>query len=171
MATRRMFSKELFNEDGFLTLSHGAIIAYVYLNLNADDDGFVTNPIMIMRSTGTTEKDIKELIDKGYLIDFGNGVLLIQHWKVHNYLRQDRYHETIHISEKLQIYEDDDKVYKLRISGIPMVDAEKKSTIKNNIVKNSIDKTNSDNLSCRLSTNGIPMVDHTEIIQEFDGDF
>lgn len=181
MATRRMFSRDLFNEDGFLTLSHGAIVAYVYLSLNADDDGFVTSPVMITRSTGTTEKDIEELIGKGYLIDFGNGILLIRHWRVHNYLRSDRYHETIHLFEKSKIYEDESKVYQLRISGIPLVDAEKISIDKRSIDEYSLDedkseqystdKDNTDDTSCRLSTNGIPMVDRAGNIREFDGDF
>ena len=69
----------------------------------------------------------------------------------------------------------------MRVSGIPTVDAEKISTNKRSIDEYSLDedrseqystgKDNTDYTSCRLSTNGIPMVDHAENIREFDGNF
>lgn len=44
MATRRMFSKEVMDSDTFIDMTTNAKLLYVYLNLNADDEGFISNP-------------------------------------------------------------------------------------------------------------------------------
>ncbi|MCD0151418.1 DNA replication protein, partial [Streptococcus agalactiae] len=63
MATRRMISKEVIMTDNFLDLPPTTKVLYFFLNLEADDDGFVGNPKTVMRLTGATKEDMKLLIE------------------------------------------------------------------------------------------------------------
>ncbi len=48
MANKRMFSNQIINSDVFLDMNMSAQALYFHLNMNADDDGFVS-PRKIMR--------------------------------------------------------------------------------------------------------------------------
>jgi hypothetical protein len=76
---------------------------YFHLAMRADDDGFLGNPKRIRKDIGAAEDDLKLLIAKGYILPFESGVIVITHWRIHNYLRQDRYKPTIHTEEKEQL--------------------------------------------------------------------
>ena len=91
MAVRRMISINIVNSDVFLSLPKGAQALYCHLLLRADDDGFVNNPRMIMRLVRSTERDLTQLLDEGFLIPFENGVVAITHWRIHNLIRKNRY--------------------------------------------------------------------------------
>lgn len=69
--------------------------------LDADDDGFVNAPKSIMRIVGAKEDDMKLLIAKQFVIGFGSGVIVIKHWKIHNYIQSDRYKPSIQPERKL----------------------------------------------------------------------
>lgn len=103
MAQRRMFSLAVVDTDRFLSLPVGAQCLYFHLGMRADDDGFVNNPKKIQRSIGATVDDLKLLVAKGFIIPFESGVVVITHWKQHNYIQKDRYHPTRHFLEKSQI--------------------------------------------------------------------
>lgn len=103
MATRRMISKEIVMTDDFLELPPTSKVLYFFLNLEADDDGFVGNPKTIMRLTGTTKEDMKLLIDNDYIILFETGVIVITDWTEHNSIRKDRKKDTRFIKEKQQL--------------------------------------------------------------------
>ena len=60
MAEKRMFARSIVSSDAFITMSPTAQCLYFQLNLSADDDGVVNNPISIMRTVGATEKDFEE---------------------------------------------------------------------------------------------------------------
>lgn len=94
MAERRMFAKSITNSDAFLDLPATAQNLYFHLNMNADDDGFVNKPKSIMRMIGSHEGDMKALIEKSFVILFDSGVIVIKHWRMNNYLRNDRHHST-----------------------------------------------------------------------------
>jgi len=100
MAERRMFAKTIIGSDAFLEMPHSTQNLYFQLSMNADDDGFVANPKTIMRSIGAKDDDIKVLLAKQFVIAFESGIVVIRHWKVHNYLRSDRYKETMHLTER-----------------------------------------------------------------------
>ena len=53
--------------------------------------------------TGKKEDDLKILIAKSFVIPFDSGVLVIKDWRINNYLRSDRYNETIYFEEKAQL--------------------------------------------------------------------
>ena len=99
MANKRMFSREILEHDNFTELSHSAIVLYFYLNLAADNEGFVNSKRHVMRLCGCTEKDLQELIAGNWVILFDTGVLVITHWRIHNTLKNDRCN-SIYIREK-----------------------------------------------------------------------
>ncbi|CAK1245216.1 DNA replication protein DnaD (DnaD) [Fructobacillus fructosus] len=103
MAQRRMFSKKVTDTDVFLDMPLSAQALYFHLNMHADDDGFISNARTIQRMVGSSEDDIKLLIAKKFILPFENGVQVIIHWRVHNYIQGDRYHETDYINEKAQL--------------------------------------------------------------------
>lgn len=111
MAERRMFAKTIVTSDEFLDMSATARCLYFTLAMFADDDGFVNNPKSIMRQTGSSNDDMDELISKKYILRFNDGIIVIKHWRIHNYLRNDRYVETKYVDLKKTLYLDENKAY------------------------------------------------------------
>ena len=100
MAERRMFSKSVIDSDEFMDMPLSTQALYFHLAIRADDDGFLSNPKKIMRMICASEDDMKILKAKNFIIAFGTGIIVITHWKMHNYIRSDRYKETVHKEEK-----------------------------------------------------------------------
>lgn len=111
MAQRRMFSKKIVETDFFMEMSPTAKLLYFYLNMSADDDGFVGNPKTIKLISGATDDDLKILIAKQFIIPFESGVVVIKDWKIHNYIRKDTYNSTVYKFEKSQLLDDDNGAY------------------------------------------------------------
>ena len=119
MAERRMFAKTIIDSDAFLDMPMSTQALYFHLSMRADDDGFLNNPKKIQRMIGATEDDLKLLIAKNFIIVFDTGVIVIKHWKIHNYIRNDRYKPTVYQEEFKKLDLKDNGSYTL---GIPMVD-------------------------------------------------
>mgnify|MGYP004560709567 CR=1 FL=1 len=120
MAERRMFAKTIIDSDAFLDMPLSTQALYFHLNMRADDDGFINNPKKIQRMIGGSDDDLKLLIAKRFIIPFENGIVVIKHWKIHNYIRNDRYKPTIYQEEKSLLSEKDNKAYTECLpSGIP----------------------------------------------------
>ena len=125
MAERRMFSKSVIDSDAFSDMPLTTQALYFHLGMRADDDGFVNSPKKIQRSIGATADDMKLLIAKGFIIPFDSGVIVITHWKVHNYIRKDRYRPTRHFHEMSQLATDESRedflpsVSEVDSNGIP----------------------------------------------------
>lgn len=123
MATRRMFSKKITDTDLFLDMPMSAQCLYFHLNMSGDDDGFIGNAKTIRRMIGASEDDLKILMAKEFIIPFESGVVVIKDWKVHNYIRKDRYSETVYKSEKRQLTTNENDQYEVGSPvGLPMVD-------------------------------------------------
>lgn len=135
MAERRMFAKTIVLSDEFLDMPLTARCLYFTLGMLADDDGFVNAPKSIMRQCGASLDDMKLLISKKFVLDFESGVIVIKHWRINNYLRNDRYTETKYVEEKSQLEITENGSYSFGIPsiGIPSID-------KDRIGKDSIDK-------------------------------
>lgn len=103
VANRRMFSRDVVMTDDFLDLPPTTKALYFFLNLEADDDGFVGNPKTIMRLVGTTKEDMKLLIEGNYVLLFNSGVVVITDWTEHNSIRKDRKKATRFVEEMQQI--------------------------------------------------------------------
>ena len=100
MAERRMFAKTIIDSDAFLEMPLSAQALYFHLSMRADDDGFLNNPKKIQRIINASDDDYKLLIAKNFIITFDSGVIVIKHWRIHNYIRKDRYKETVYLEEK-----------------------------------------------------------------------
>lgn len=116
MAERRMFAKTIIDSDAFLDMPLSTQCLYFHLSMRADDDGFINNPKKIQRMIAASEDDLKLLITKNFIIPFESGIVVIKHWKIHNYIRGDRYKETVYQEEKSLLIEKDNKAY---TTGIP----------------------------------------------------
>lgn len=103
MAERRMFAKTIIDSDAFIDMPVTARLLYYDLGMRADDDGFVNSPKKIMRMVGASQDDLAILITKKFIIPFETGVVVIKHWRIHNYIRQDRKHETKYEQEMAQL--------------------------------------------------------------------
>lgn len=112
MAERRMFAKSIIDSDSFLDLPASAQNLYFHLAMRADDDGFVNNPKRIQRMLGACDDDVKLLFVKQFLIPFDSGIVVIKHWRIHNYIQKDRYKPTACAEEKSRIVLCEDSTYR-----------------------------------------------------------
>lgn len=106
MAERRMFHGAVVGSDAFLDLPVGAQALYFHIGMSADDDGFVNGPRQIARKLRRPPKELKLLVDNGFLLDF-DGVMVVKHWRMANTLQNDRIKPLRYpdIAEKLYIKE------------------------------------------------------------------
>jgi hypothetical protein len=116
MAERRMFAKTIIDSDAFLDMPLSTQSLYFHLSMRADDDGFINNSKKIQRMIGASDDDLKILMMKNFIIPFESGVVVIKHWRIHNYIRNDRYKETVYQEEKNQLTLKENNAYTL---GIP----------------------------------------------------
>ena len=103
MAERRMFAKAIIDSDAFIDMPVSARLLYYDLAMRADDDGFVNSPKKIMRMIGATVDDMNILLMRKFVIAFDSGVVVIKHWRIHNYIQSDRYKPTKYSEEKAQL--------------------------------------------------------------------
>ena len=108
-----MFSNRVIDTDEFLEMPATAQMLYFHLSMNADDDGFVGKPKTIMRMCRASQDDLTVLLGKQFVISFDTGVIVIRHWKIHNYIRKDMYHPTIYEKEKEMLSLDKSDAYSL----------------------------------------------------------
>lgn len=116
MADRRMFAKTIIDSDAFLDMPLSAQALYFHLSMRADDDGFINNPKKIQRMIGSSDDDFKILVAKSFVLLFESGVIVIKHWRINNYIRNDRYKETVYTEEKSFLTVKDNGSYTL---GVP----------------------------------------------------
>ncbi|MGN0600150.1 MAG: replisome organizer [Oscillospiraceae bacterium] len=139
MAEKRMFAKSIIDSDMFLDMPLSTQALYFHLSMRADDDGFINNPKKIQRMICAADEDLRMLISKQYVIPFESGIVVIKHWKIHNYIQGDRYKATIHKQELEQLDVDENKAYTLCIQNVSNMDTQI-SIDKIRLDKVSIDK-------------------------------
>lgn len=111
MAARRMFAISIIDSDLFLRTPKDAQLLYFHLAMRADDDGFVNNPFKIQKMVDASDEDMNELIERQFILPFDSGIVVIRHWKIHNYIQSDRYKETMCKAEKRELTLDENKAY------------------------------------------------------------
>ena len=124
MAERRMFAKTIVTSDAFLDMPLSARCLYFTLGMFADDDGFVNNPKSIMRQVGACTDDLNLLLLKRFILSFDSGIIVIKHWRIHNYIQKDRYKETKYIEEKSTLMLDEKGAYTECIQGVSIADTQ-----------------------------------------------
>lgn len=95
-----MFAKTIIDSDSFLDMPLSTQALYFHLSMRGDDEGFVNNPKKLARMLGSGDDELKVLIAKKFIILFDSGVIVIKHWKMHNYIRGDRIKETNYSEER-----------------------------------------------------------------------
>ena len=146
MAERRMFAKSIVLSDAFLDMPLSARCLYFTLGMLADDDGFVSSPKAIMRQCGASVDDMNVLLSKRYVLSFESGVIVIKHWRINNYLREDRHKDTTYIEELKTLAIDERGAYtEVSKFGIPSANQVSTNGIpsigKDSIGKDSIKKS------------------------------
>lgn len=108
-----MFSMQIIDSDAFLDMPLSTQALYFHLAMRADDDGFVNNPKKIQRVIGASDDDCKLLIAKRFILTFDSGVIVIKHWRIHNYIQKDRYKETVYQDEMAMLTIKENRSYSL----------------------------------------------------------
>ena len=114
MAKRRMFSPDVLKTDRFYRLPHEAQCLYVYLCLDADDDGFLADAEGVTLSARCGTESFRTLLEAGYLLAFPDEVYVIKHWPMMNRIQRDRYTPTIYLKYLAQLQTDPAEGYVLR---------------------------------------------------------
>ena len=153
MAERRMFAKTIIDSDAFLEMPLSTQSLYFHLSMRADDDGFVNNPKRIQKMIGASDDDLKLLIAKSFILIFESGVIVIKHWRINNYIRNDRYHETVYQEEKALLNIKNNDAYTLGIPSVNQLVDQRDTEV--SIGKDSIDKFNKEK-DKRESRNFVP---------------
>lgn len=108
-----MFAKTIIDSDAFLDMPLSTQALYFHLSMRADDDGFINNPKKIQRMIGCADDDLKMLVAKRFIIPFESGIVVIKHWKIHNYIRGDRKKATAYPEEMALLTEKENGAYSL----------------------------------------------------------
>lgn len=145
MANKRMLARSVTDDDRFSSMSSSAQALYLHLSMCADDDGFCNQVSICMFRAHASVSDLETLLERRYLYQFDNGVIVIKHWRMANALRKDRYTPTNFQKELAMLTLDDIGNYHLQ--GGCQVVAERLpdgcqvvATDKNRLDKSRVDK-------------------------------
>lgn len=160
MAERRMFAKTIIDSDAFLEMPATSQLLYFHLCMRADDEGFINKPKSIMRLVACRDDDLRILYARKFIIPFESGIVVIKHWKIHNYIRGDRLQVTKYLEEKAQLEITDNQSYTLCQPNVSQMSAKcqpdvSQLTVKchtqDRLGKDSIDKDNNIYASCEAT--------------------
>lgn len=124
MAERRMFAKTIIDSDAFIDMPLSTQALYFHLSMRADDDGFINNPKKIIRMIGASEDDFRLLQAKNFVMPFDSGIIVIKHWKIHNYIPKDRYKPTVYAEERALLDTKDNGAYTFCIQDVDSLDTQ-----------------------------------------------
>lgn len=172
MAERRMFSKTIIDSDAFLDMPLSSQSLYFHLAMRADDEGFINNPKKIQRMIGASDDDFKLIMVKRFILVFDSGVIVIKHWRMHNYIQSDRYKPTIFQDERKQLTMKENKAYTEILPQIDPLDTEciqdvSKLDTQYRLDKLSIDKNNNIS-STSVDSESQKKCNYSEIIALFN---
>lgn len=136
MASRRMFNIGIVSNDKFRTLPAGTQLLYFHLCLSADDEGFVENAISLIQILPVSFEDLKNLIDRGYVIFLEDYLYVIKDWKVHNRITNQKFTGTRHVTYLNKLRVTDNESYSLTL-GKTLYDFEKEKGCLDKIIKSN----------------------------------
>jgi hypothetical protein len=155
MAQRRMFSLKVVDTDAFCEMPTSAQNLYFHIGMRADDEGFYAGVKGLMAKIHASQDDLNVLIARAYLLDRGDGVYVVKHWKMNNYLQLDRIKETEYEEKRVGLYTKKDGSYTLdpnkadnrlgttkgsKAKCIQNVSIDKNSIEESRVVESSIEK-------------------------------
>ncbi len=91
---RIAFNPDLCSTNIFVSMASGSQALYFHSLIIADPDGLVDRETAV-KSANSTDEEMKELIEKGYVIDLGS-VVAIKHWYIHNTRKPNQQADTIY---------------------------------------------------------------------------
>lgn len=100
MAERRMFAKTIIDSDAFTEMPLSTQALYFHLSMRADDEGFLNCAQKIMRMIGAAKNDYDVLLAKRFVLQVNDGICVIKHWRIHNYIQNDRFKPTVYQEER-----------------------------------------------------------------------
>ena len=106
-----MFAKTIIDSDAFLDMPLSTQALYFHLSMRADDEGFINNPKKIQRMVGASDDDLRLLVAKSFIIPFDTGIVVVKHWKIHNYIQNDRFKPTVYEEERALLDVKPNKAY------------------------------------------------------------
>lgn len=177
MAEKRMFSMKIIDSDAFLEMPLSTQALYFHLSMRADDDGFLNNAKKIMRNISATQNDYDLLLMKRFIISFPDGICVIKHWRINNYLRKDRYTETLYSDELAMLDVKENGSYSLKVeSGIPNNNQDDTDLIPDSnhgvpvgsIDKNRVEKSREEKSSNTVSNDTVRSTDVQRIIDAWN---
>ena len=146
-----MFSLDVIDSDAFLEMPNDAQNLYFHLAMRADDDGFVNSPKKIQKIIGASDDAVKILLAKKFILAFESGVIVIKHWRMHNYIQNDRYKETNYKKEKSMLSLDDNRAYTQCIQDVSKLETQDRLELgKDRLVEASIGEDRGDNISAQV---------------------
>lgn len=90
MTIKRMFSLKILGSTEFLSLPPSPQILYIHLCMRADNDGFISNPSVILRMLSIRSSNLELLKKSGLILSFeGSKAVAIKHWHVHNSIKEE----------------------------------------------------------------------------------
>ena len=141
MAQGRMISREILYDDNFLALPSSSRLLYVYLQIDADNEGIVSGKRGSMLAAEASQDDYEKLEANGFVLTI-DGKPVLRHWyKVNRFSNKEmRAHaKTKELSVKAQIYLDDDNVYQVctekRPEHSPGIGGELEGNSRTNVIK------------------------------------
>lgn len=166
MAERRMLAKTIIDSDAFIEMPVSSQLLYFHLSMRADDDGFINNPKSIMRSIGCKDDDMNMLILKKFIIPFEKGIVVIKHWRIHNYIQKDRYIATKYQEERSMLEFDENNAYRMIKNKMDTECIQNVHTLytQDSIGKDSIGKNSIDDKSKRFTPPTLDQV--SEYVEE-----
>ena len=140
MASKRMFSLQVVDTDAFLEMPLSSQALYFHLSMRADDHGFVSNPQKIMRMINATKNDYDILLLKRFIIPFDNGICVIKHWRINNYIQKDRYRPTTYTEQRDLLEVKENGAYTLKKDDVYSLDTACIQNVSNLDTQNRLDK-------------------------------
>lgn len=161
MAEKRMFAKSVVWSGVFLDLPLTAQAVYFHLSMQADDEGFLDNVQPIMRMIGAKRGDLALLIEKGLVLQPSERVFVIAHWRVNNYLRNDRQHATLYTKERDGLILNEKGIYEQKNPCLSGKNDDGIPTVYQRYGQNSIEENSIYNIYSRSDEQKEPVKHHS----------
>lgn len=151
-----MFSKQIVGSDAFLDMPSSSQLLYFHLGMEADDDGFISNPKKISRIINASDDDLKILLSKKFLLVFESGVVVVKHHRMNNNWDSYNCKRTVYLEEFNQLYIKENKAYTLdKLQGNSVQSDNSLKTVFR-IEENRIDKKRIYNTSSKEEVKNAP---------------
>ena len=100
---RRLICEAVIATSKFISLSKKALVLYLALLISSDDEGFVSDPALVLNEVRTSTVALKELEEAGLIELFASGSIHLADFDFFNKTRNDRFIASRCVAEKEQL--------------------------------------------------------------------